>query len=96
MSRVANAIGIVKDVLEENHPDATVKAAESGECDFRVGSVGASVSVSSYGEYEVTEKDISDACDRAEKEISGRHFETEFGKGSTGIGDESVWFNLKS
>lgn len=93
MSRVADALGIVKSVLESNHPDATVKSAESGECDFRVSSVGASISVTPYGDYEVTEKDVDDVYERAAEEIDGRHLEPDGTKGSD---DESFWFDLKS
>lgn len=93
MSRVADAIGIVKGVLESNHPNATVKSAESGESDYRVSSVGASISVTPYGDYEVTGKDVDDVFERAAEEIDGRHLEPD---GTKGSGEDSFWFDLKS
>lgn len=91
MSRIAKAIGATKDVLEENYPSANIKSAESGECDFRVSSVGASISVRPYGSYDVTEADREDIIERVESEINDRNLVL---KGETNSG--AYMFDLKS
>jgi hypothetical protein len=97
MSRIANAIGIVKSVLEKNHSDAVVKTAEPGDCDFRVSSVGASISVTSYGDSELTNEDVDMILEKSASEIDGRHLESVGAKGTRdSTGDDSYWFDLKS
>lgn len=90
MSRIATAIGIVKDVLESNHPTATIKSAEAGPCHFRVSSVGASITVSAHDDFIVTDDDISEIEERGAEEISGRRLE--YRKED----DDTVWFELHS
>jgi hypothetical protein len=94
MMRISKAQGIIREVLEKNHQNATVKVAESGESDFRVGSVGASISVHAYGENEMTEADISEIKERASEEIDGRHLE--YRDETSQAGTRDGWFELSA
>lgn len=73
MSRIAEALGAVREVLESNYPSADVRVAESGESDFRVGSIGATISVHPHGDYEVTDSDIEDIKEAVDNAIDDRH-----------------------
>lgn len=90
MSRIATAIGEVKSVLEKNYPDATVKSAEPGECDARVGHVGATITVNTNG-LELTDSDIQDMKNAVDSAIDDRHL---VNKGNRN--DGSVMLDLKS
>lgn len=90
MSRVSEAIGIVKGVLEDNHPSADVKSAESGKSDFRVSAVGASISVKAYDGVFMTDDDIEEVVERADSELDDRRLE--YRKED----EDKVWFDLKS
>jgi hypothetical protein len=57
--QIAEAIGIVRDVLEQNHPDAVVKKVEGESGDFQLSTVGATVIVRSPGG-QLTDGDIND------------------------------------
>ena len=87
MSHIADAIGIVREVLEENHPDSTIKSVDSGESDYRIGTVGATVSVRAYGDSEVTGDDIDDIIDRGSSDLDGRTLEYK-------KQEKSHWFEL--
>lgn len=90
MTRVSQAIGVVREVLENNYPQSVVKVADSGESDFRVSSVGASISVTAYEEAVVTDSDIEEIVSKAESELSERHLEYRREE------DNKVWFDMKS
>lgn len=96
--RIAEAIGVVVEVLEKNHPDAIVKSSEPGESDFRVGSVGASISVSAEeNRMEVTDEDVEMILELAEERIDNRHLVFEESKGTlSDVNGKTVWFDLKS
>lgn len=90
MSRIATAIGIAKSVIQENHPSSTIKSIDSGPCDFRVSSVGASIIVTENGEPTVTEEDISEIEERGTTAIPNRRLEYHKKEGN------KVWFELHS
>lgn len=89
---IDTAVNILEEVLESNHPNATVKTPNKfGECDFRIAhSVEKAVSVTAKQGYTLTDDDISEACERADAELSGYSFETE------PEGDGVTIFTLKS
>lgn len=88
--KIANTIGIVEDVLQENHSDSTVD--KTGDVDFLVGSVGASVTVSTSDSEEVTDTDIKEIKNRVSEEITGRIV---IHKLKDDIGEPTHWFELE-
>lgn len=72
---IPTLLTIAREVLESNHPDAIVKTADPGECDFRVGAVGASVSVTDVRGGQFTAEDRVEIADRVAQEVSGRNVE---------------------
>jgi len=66
--QVASGINLIRNSLNQNYPNAVIKSGESGECDYRISSVGASISVRSYNEYHITESDV-DQILKESKEI---------------------------
>lgn len=90
MERISDSITIVREVLEANHPSAEVKVAESGESDFRISSVGASISVTEYNNLSVTDGDIEEIVSRSEDEVEGRYLECRKDD------NDKVWFDLSS
>lgn len=90
MSRIANALGAAREVIESNHPTANVKTAETGGCDYRISSVGASITVTANSDdFIVTDEDIDEIEERGTDAVSGRQMEYKKEDGDT------VWFELR-
>lgn len=69
--RIANALGIVREVLENHYPGSEVKVGESGSCDYRVSSVGATI----YVNDELEEDVVEEILEKSKEELDNRKLE---------------------
>jgi len=88
--QIADSISLIRHSLKENHPHAEIKSGESGECDYRISSIGASISVKSYNNNDMTEEDINQILVQSGKKLNKRvlKFREDMGSSNT------VWFEI--
>ncbi len=88
--QIADSIRLIRQSLKENYPEAVIKSSETGECDYRISSIGASISVRSYNEYHITESDIDEILKESKEILDKRvlKFRDDMGSKNT------KWFEL--